>query len=94
VLLAGLKNRYAHCVPISAKNKIGIEDLKIRITEEIEKEYGLIDLFIPADKWDVTAYIHRNGKILKEEYEDDGVNIQAVLSQKDKNILSSYIKDK
>jgi GTP-binding protein HflX len=93
VLLAGLKNRYAHCVPISTKENIGIEDLKKRITEEIEREYGQVNLFIPADKWDITAYIHRNGKIMTEEYVDDGVKITAVLTTKDKNILSAYIKE-
>ena len=93
VLLAGFKNRYAHCVAISTKELLGIEELKNRITKEIEREYGLVHLFIPSDKWDVTAYIHRNGKILKEDYVDDGVNIQAVLTNKDKNILSTYIKE-
>lgn len=93
VLLAGLKNKHVHCVPISAKNNIGIEELKKRITEEIEREYGLVNLFIPSDKWDITAYIHRNGKIIKEEYVEDGIRVQAVLTEKDKNILSSYIKD-
>jgi len=93
VLLAGLKNRYAHCVAISAKNNLGIDDLKVRITEEIEREYGVVNLLIPPDKWDITAYIHRNGKILKEEYIDEGTKIQAVLTEKDKNILSSYINE-
>jgi GTPase len=93
VLLAGLKNRHAHCVPISAKDNLGIDELKERITVEIEREYGLVHLLIPSDKWDVTAYIHRNGKILKEEYVDEGVKIQAVLTEKDKNILSTYIND-
>lgn len=91
VLLAGLRNCYAHCVLISVKENTGIDELIQRITEEIEREYGLVHLFIPADKWDVTAYIHRNGKIMKEEYEDEGVRIQAVLNEKDKNILKTYI---
>ena len=60
---------------------------------QIEKEYGMVHLFIPSDKWDVTAYIHRNGKILKEEYLDDGTKIDAILNEKDRNILSTYIKD-
>lgn len=94
VLLAGLKNRYAHCVPISAKNNVGIDELKVRITEEIEREYGVVNFLIPPDKWDITAYIHRNGKIVKEEYVDEGAKIQAVLTQKDKNILSSYIMNR
>ncbi len=93
VLLAGLTNRYPHCVPISAKMNLGIDELKERITEEIEREYGVVNLMIPADKWDITAYIHRNGKIIKEEYVDEGVLIQAVLTEKDKNILSSYINE-
>ena len=93
VLLAGFKNLFAHSVAISAKDNLGIDDLKKRITEEVEREYGTVHMFIPSDKWDITAYIHRNGKILKEEYIDEGVNIEAVLNQKDKNILSSYIKD-
>ncbi len=94
VLVAGLKNRFAHCVAISTKNKIGIDQLLTRITKEVEREYGMVHLFIPSDKWDVAAYIHRNGKILNEEYVDDGINIDAVLNEKDKNILSSYIKEK
>ncbi len=93
VLVAGFKNRYAHCITISTKEKLGIDELKKRITKEIEKEYGLVHLFIPSDKWDITAYIHRNGKILKEEYVDDGIVVEAVLNEKDKNILSDYIKE-
>lgn len=94
VLLAGLKNRYAHCVPVSVKDNVGIEELKNRIAEEIEKEYGSVQMLIPPDKWDITAYIHRNGRILEEEYLDEGVLITADLSEKDKNILASYILKK
>lgn len=91
VLLAGLKTRYPHSVTISVKEKIGINTLVERIAEEIEREYGSVDLFLPSDKWDIRAYIHRNGKIIMEEYLDAGIKISAVLTEKDKNILSDYI---
>ncbi|MBB6478730.1 GTPase HflX [Spirochaeta isovalerica] len=94
VLLAGLKNRYPHCITVSVKEQTGIDELLERVTLEIEKEYGAVELLIPSDKWDINAYIHRNGKILEEEYIEDGTRIKAVLTEKDRNILSPYIYKK
>jgi hypothetical protein len=37
------------------------------------------------------AYIRRNSVVLKEEYEEEGILMEAILSKKDQNMLAPYV---
>ena len=88
-----LKNEAHTMVMLSAKTGSGREDLESGIQEVLEAELPVKHLLIPPDKWDIVAYVRRNSIVIKEEYVDDGIYLEAILSVKDQKMLASYVKD-
>ncbi|MDA3958815.1 GTPase HflX [Oceanispirochaeta sp.] len=88
-----LNNEDHTVVMLSAKTGFGKEKLEMGIQEVLEAELPVKTLLIPPDKWDIVAYIRRNSVVMNEEYEDEGIRLEAILSAKDQKMLSEYIKD-
>ncbi len=80
-------------VMLSALNGTGREDLERGIQEVLEAHLPVKSLLIPPDKWDIVAYIRRSSVVMSEDYDDSGIRIRAILSQKDQNMLADYIVD-
>ena len=76
---------------LSARTGRGREDLEAGIQEVLEAELPVKTLLIPPHKWDIVAYIRRNSVVLKEEYEEEGILMEAILSKKDQNMLAPYV---
>lgn len=65
---------------ICAKEKSSIEFLK----QEIEKELfhmETLHVVIPYEKVSVLDYIHTNGKVHKQEYKEDGIEVDFSIQQ-------------
>jgi GTP-binding protein HflX len=87
-----LNNEKHTVVMLSAKTGFGKEKLEMGIQEVLEAELPVKSLLIPADKWDIVAYIRRNSVVMVEEYVDEGIRMEAILSAKDQKMLDEYIK--
>ncbi|WP_168203340.1 GTPase HflX [Oceanispirochaeta crateris] len=87
-----LNNEKHTVVMLSAKTGFGKEKLEMGIQEVLEAELPVKSLLIPADKWDIVAYIRRNSVVMVEEYVDEGIRMEAILSAKDQKMLNEYIK--
>ncbi|EHJ01448.1 GTP-binding proten HflX [Clostridium sp. DL-VIII] len=59
-------------IEISAKEKINLEELLNLIEEKLPYNYRKVEYLIPYEKSDVSSYLHRNGRVLEEEYKDNG----------------------
>ncbi len=59
-------------IEISAKEKINLEELLNLIEEKLPYNYRKVEYLIPYEKSDVSSYLHRNGRVLEEEYKDKG----------------------
>ncbi|MDC7235576.1 MAG: GTPase HflX [Spirochaetales bacterium] len=88
-----LKNEEGTVVMLSAKTGAGREALEEGIQEVLEAELPVKTLLIPADKWDIVAYVRRNSIVLKEEYEEQGILMEAILSHKDQKMLEKYTRE-
>ena len=65
---------------ICAKEKSSIEFLK----QEIEKELfhmETLHVVIPYEKVSVLDYIHTNGKVHRQEYKEDGIEVDFSIQQ-------------
>jgi len=81
-------------VMLSAHTGQGREEFEKGLNRILETELPVRTLLIPPDKWDIVAYIRRNSVILHESYEQDGILLEVVLSEKDQRILAPYLASK
>ncbi len=80
-----------HAVFMSARTGEGREELEKGLNAVLEAELPVKTLLIPHDKWDIVAYVRRNSVVISESYVDQGVQLEVILSEKDQNMLQSYI---
>jgi GTPase len=74
-----LLRHHPEAVSISASTGAGITELLEVLGEKIRALTEVVELFIPYDKGDVAAAIHREGEVLVSVHEEHGTRIQARL---------------
>ena len=67
-LLASLRAEYGEVAFVSALRGIGLEDLKARLLDVVEKDFVERIAYIPVSEAKTIAYIHRIADVLSEEY--------------------------
>jgi GTP-binding protein HflX len=77
---ARLADRHPGSVAISAATGEGVDELLLRIGDRLRAMLPAVDLFVPYDRGDVIAALHRAGEVVTETPEDDGVRISARLA--------------
>ncbi|MEC8689988.1 MAG: GTPase HflX [Verrucomicrobiota bacterium] len=80
--LEELKIIFPDAVLISVKNGHGIEDLLSKINEMLLSKIVRKTLKIPQSRQDLVALLHREGKILSKEYEQNDIKINAIYSKR------------
>lgn len=82
---------YDDIVKISAKEEINLDKLLDKI--EIKLPYNLkkVEYIIPYDKGDVVSFLHRNGRILSEEYVNEGTALTVEVDDEAYNRTKEYI---
>lgn len=78
---------------ISAKKGIGIDELISLITEKIYAENRVRSFLIPYDKGQIVSYLCENAKVIKQEYKEYGVYIEADCHQNDIKKYEQYLTD-
>lgn len=76
---------------ISAKQKIGINELLELISNEVFSEYIHCKMKFPFDKGAVLSYFNNNYYILNQEYVENGTIIEFDCSNKDYSKYKQYI---
>ncbi|VYU03780.1 GTPase HflX [Clostridium tertium] len=59
-------------IEISAKEGLNIDGLLSLIEEKLPYKMKKCEYLIPYDRSDINSYLHRNGRVLEEEYRDNG----------------------
>ena len=80
--LEELKIIFPDAVLISVKNGNGIENLLSKINEMLLSKIVRKTLKIPQSRQDLVALLHREGKILSQEYEQNDIIINAIYSKR------------
>ena len=76
---------------ISALNSYNFDKLIAMIQEELPESLMRLEFKIPYSRSDINAYIHENGKVLSEDFKEDGVLLSALVDNRLKNKFKEYI---
>lgn len=64
---------------VSAKDKTGLDELKLVLEEKLREGLQLIKVRIPYDKGQIVQNIRTYGQLLEERFEADGIYVEAYL---------------
>lgn len=77
-----LQHRHPDAVMLSVKTGEGIEQLLHRIHEMVFDRVVRLDLRLPMHRLDLLALAHQEGKVLKEDYDEDVAVVQCVVPKR------------
>ena len=83
-------NHHPHMI-VSMKNGYDIQQVLIKIEEELFKDYKVVCLLIPFSEGELVSYFNENTHIIKQEYTNDGTVITLELSPILKGRYKDYI---
>ncbi len=89
LLLGRLKEEFPEAIPVSAKTKAGFDSLFERISTALlgsPRSYR-----IPLENQALVAQVHRSGTVLKEEWLDDCIMLEARISGKTLALLEPFL---
>jgi GTP-binding protein HflX len=81
VELDKLKGRWPEAVLCSAHTGSGLDDLLLRISQELSRVKVEVELDIPFERGEVVARIHDEGEVLSESYTERGAHLVARISR-------------
>ncbi len=76
-----LLERYEGSVSVSAVTGAGIEDFLNTLGDRLRALTKVVEFFIPYERGDILAAIHREGEVLVETHEDTGTRLRARLDE-------------
>ena len=82
---------YEDIIEISAKEGLNLDKLLELIEEKLPYKYKKAEYIIPYAKGDVVSFLHRNGRILEEEYKDEGTYLVAEVDEEVYNKSKEYV---
>ena len=77
-----LRSRYKDCVMISAKTHQGIEDLKRKIIEMLEKNFIDVELSCNVANGKLIAYLHEHAHIVSSRFDDERATFRLLVEDK------------
>jgi GTP-binding protein HflX len=77
-------------VAISAKTGEGLDQLLLTIGDRLRAMSAVVELVIPYERGDVLAELHREGEIVSESHDDDGVRVRARLDPAAQGRLAEF----
>jgi GTP-binding protein HflX len=89
-----LVDRHPGSVAVSAETGEGIDDLLEAIGEGLRAATDLYELFVPWARGDIMAAAHREGEVVEETTEDDGMRILARLEPASAKRLDQFVTRK
>ena len=80
-------------VAISATNGEGIDDLLKAIKRQVQDLLGLTKALIPYSQSGLVQECYNFGRVLQEEYREDGIYIEAEIVKEMRGLLEQYVID-
>src|SRR6185295_15521742 len=78
-------------VAFSALTGEGVEALLLTIGDRLRTLTDTIELFVPCDRGDVLASVHREGEVLSETVVDGGMQVMARLDETSARRLQEFV---
>ena len=73
------ENRFPGALRISVKTGEGIDELKSLLSGALQDRVRRMELLIPHGRQDLVARLHEHGKVIKEEYLEEGARVSAIV---------------
>jgi GTP-binding protein HflX len=89
--LMELKRQFPDAVPISVHTGQGMDDLFHRIHDMLIDRVVRMDLSIPLSRMDLVAFLHEQGKVLKEDYERGVADVQCVVPKRFESKFKDFL---
>jgi GTP-binding protein HflX len=86
-----LVDRHPGSVGLSARTGEGVDTLLVAIGDRLRSLTQLVELFVPWERGDVLAEVHREGEVLVEAAEDDGMRVRARLDPASSSKLATWV---
>lgn len=78
-------------IEISAKEGTNLEELLSLIEEKLPYNFRKVGYLIPYEKGDIQSFLHRNARIIEEEYRDNGTYMIAEVDDEVYNKTNEYV---
>ena len=90
-VLARLIRREPHCVVVSARTGVGIDELLAAIEGDLPRPAVEVDALIPYDRGDLISRIHQHGELLSETHLETGTRVLARVDAPLHAALAEYL---
>lgn len=80
--LGGIINRYPNAIPVSARERIGFEQLAYRVSDALSRTFCDVDVETGVENGKLVAYLSAHGEVLSKRYEDQRVIVHCRIPQK------------
>ncbi|MBN1044636.1 MULTISPECIES: GTPase HflX [Clostridium] len=84
-------NKEQVVIKISAKEGINLEEFLSLIEEKLPYNYKKAEYLIPYDKSNMQSFLHRNGRVLEEDYREDGTFMIVEVDDEVYNKTKEYV---
>ena len=88
-----LADKFPGSVAVSAMTGEGIDELLLAIGDRIRAMTEVTELLIPFDRGDVLASVHREGQVLVETHDTNGLRVRARLEAGSVGRLREFVVD-
>ncbi len=88
-----LLREHPNAISVSAATGAGIDELLEVLGEKVRSLTKITELFIPYERGDVLAALHREGEVLVAVHEDNGTRVQARLDDAASGKYRDYVLD-
>lgn len=78
-------------VLVSAKTGEGLDELKQRIANELQKTYAPVTFFLPFAQYGLMSQLRPLGRVVSEQHTDKGTELTMVISQADRERVVSRL---
>ena len=78
-------------IEISAREGINLEELLGLIEENLPYKMKKCEYLIPYDRSDMSSFLHRNGRVLEEDYRENGTFMFVEVDEESYNKSKDYI---
>ena len=78
-------------VMISAKNGTGFDELLKAISDNLTDKVSRMEMLIPYEKSGLAAALHSHGKVLSEEYLENGIAVTALVDKLHKYEYEEFV---
>ena len=76
---------------ISAKNGTGFDELMKAISDNLTDKVSRMEMLIPYEKSGLAAALHSHGKVLSEEYLENGIAVTALVDKLHKYEYEEFV---